>query len=641
MRTALHVVLLSLCSATASAAPLDDTLAAIERESGLRLVFDRASLPPGSWFEVLAPLEPEKRLGVARVVLAEARRYPRRFLGDMGLRVVGVFAGAATKNDDGFHPWVAALGGYRYYGMWNRTNAIVAAAYSHAQLRLTFNHEVFHHVDATRLGVTSYERFRGDDARYEAALGLRDLYPAAAIAPQDLAALKKMATGEALEGAVSRYASKEPSEDEAETARWLMSHLPDALVQVATQPRLAGSQRLLHVLGRLREATANGPDVSWFVGVALGREVTRSPPFEAAAAKAAAELDARLRPQGQFVIHGAEDKDGVNWTLRREVAALGHDVSRLGRQAKAGDDAALTRTLLGAVALVARYFAFIEARYTVTEGTRVVFRSAVGAIREALPPSRAALETALGRVSLSDLAGALTDDVVASPHPTASFVAAAASRGAALNPFLANVDTAVASPATAAALRAVQPATVRLSRGGAMTGSGVNLAPGGLVLTAGHVADGIGHRLAATFPDGRVLGATCTSLDKRLDLALLTLSGDADLPFATLAPAAPAVGDAVVVIGQPGTTTPGGEATGYQPFHVSVGHLRGFLPDLLGDQSLGRAKHDAWTYWGHSGSPLFDERGRVVAMHNSWDSHTAMRHAVPWEAISAFLARVR
>jgi hypothetical protein len=61
--------------------------------------------------------------------------------------------------------------------------------------------------------------------------------------------------------------------------------------------------------------------------------------------------------------------------------------------------------------------------------------------------------------------------------------------------------------------------------------------------------------------------------------------------------------------------------------------------DPLGDQSLGRTKHDAWTYWGHSGSPLFDEHGRIVALHNSWDSTTAMRHAVTQQAIVHFLTR--
>ena len=72
---------------------------------------------------------------------------------------------------------------------------------------------------------------------------------------------------------------------------------------------------------------------------------------------------------------------------------------------------------------------------------------------------------------------------------------------------------------------------------------------------------------------------------------------------------------------------------------MSVGRIRGFLPNRLGSQSLGRTKHDAWTYWGHSGSPLFNSEGEIVAMHNSWDSKTAMRHAVTWEAITHDLKR--
>ena len=64
----------------------------------------------------------------------------------------------------------------------------------------------------------------------------------------------------------------------------------------------------------------------------------------------------------------------------------------------------------------------------------------------------------------------------------------------------------------------------------------------------------------------------------------------------------------------------------------------GFLGDPLGSQRLGRTKHDAWTYWGHSGSPLFDHSGAVVGIHNSWDSTTAMRHAVPHQVIVKFLA---
>lgn len=55
---------------------------------------------------------------------------------------------------------------------------------------------------------------------------------------------------------------------------------------------------------------------------------------------------------------------------------------------------------------------------------------------------------------------------------------------------------------------------------------------------------------------------------------------------------------------------------------------------ICGDASLTH-------YWGHSGSPLFNEHGEIVAMHNSWDDRTAMRHAVTHEALAEFLRQHR
>ena len=184
------------------------------------------------------------------------------------------------------------------------------------------------------------------------------------------------------------------------------------------------------------------------------------------------------------------------------------------------------------------------------------------------------------------------------------------------------------------AIRRVQPACVQLSNG-----SGVNILPNGCILTAGHVAQERGARLTATFPDGQRFQVKCLAIDKRLDLAICTLQTDSALPFAQLALEPPREETPVVCIGQPGERTPEGKATDYQPFNVSIGQIRGFLDNPLGPQQLGRTKHDAWTYWGHSGSPLFNEQGEIVALHNSWDPKTAMRHAVTQQAIAAFLAQ--
>ncbi|KAJ7240874.1 hypothetical protein B0H12DRAFT_1134356 [Mycena haematopus] len=56
------------------------------------------------------------------------------------------------------------------------------------------------------------------------------------------------------------------------------------------------------------------------------------------------------------------------------------------------------------------------------------------------------------------------------------------------------------------------------------------------------------------------------------------------------------------------------------------------------NSEIGTLRHDAWTYWGHSGAPLIDEaEGTLVGLHSSWDDETAMRHGVPHAAIQAFL----
>ena len=79
--------------------------------------------------------------------------------------------------------------------------------------------------------------------------------------------------------------------------------------------------------------------------------------------------------------------------------------------------------------------------------------------------------------------------------------------------------------------------------------------------------------------------------------------------------------------------------SGEKPFHVSRGTIRGFVEGdrAASQRPLGRLKHDAWTYWGHSGSPLFNGHGQVVGIHNSWDPLSkGMRHGVPLKAVNKF-----
>jgi hypothetical protein len=257
--------------------PLEALAREFEAHSGARLVFEAADLPPGSYFDRMPSLDGDGQLRAARVAVAEARKLPAGYLKDVGLRAVGVFAGCASSKDDGFHPYDSTLGGYRYFGIWNGKNAVACAYYSDDQLALTFHHEVFHHVDGTRRGQTDRERLARDPEFDDVRAG-QVVYPALALPAAALDALKRRSSGRVLESAVSDYARKSAAEDRAETARYLMSHLADSLVQMATRSQLPGSQRLLHVLRRYGEAPVEaGPGPDWFVSVALGRPVADGP----------------------------------------------------------------------------------------------------------------------------------------------------------------------------------------------------------------------------------------------------------------------------------------------------------------------------------------------------------------------------
>jgi S1-C subfamily serine protease len=203
-----------------------------------------------------------------------------------------------------------------------------------------------------------------------------------------------------------------------------------------------------------------------------------------------------------------------------------------------------------------------------------------------------------------------------------------ATHGVAVNPRLVALDAL--GPA-AAPLRAVQPAVVRIYGDGA--GTGVNLAAEGRVLTNAHVPERLGAELWVEFPDGSRYLGVCVRLDARRDLAELALANAIALPTAALAAAPPLVGDTFVLVGHPGGPT--GDPP---PFRVIEGVLLELRTPRDGLQALGAAAHDAPTAEGHSGSPLFDAAGGIIALHNSYNGRSGMRHAVSWEALRAFLA---
>ena len=245
-----------------------------EEYSGARLVFHRSDLPPGRYHDVLKPLDDARMPKAAEICLEEVHKLPRGYFRDVGLKAIGVFAACASKTGDGYRPYDKQLGGYRYFGTYNGKNAVAAAYYSDGQLELTFQHEIFHHVDSTQDGKTERWLLSSDDALYQAALAGKKPYAAPEICAEDLDALRTKCIGMTLQDAVSAYAAKNSREDQAETARHLMSVLPDALVQVVEQPELPGSQRILHVLKEYERSSINGPGIDWFVDAALQRTPT-------------------------------------------------------------------------------------------------------------------------------------------------------------------------------------------------------------------------------------------------------------------------------------------------------------------------------------------------------------------------------
>lgn len=672
---AVYVAILSVGVAQAqSLSPNSQEL--VERfaaRTGAKLVFREVDLPKGVYHDLMVPLTAERRVAAAQIAVNEAAKFPPGFLGKIGIKGIGVFASCASKTGDGFRPYDAELKGYRYYGIYNGHDGVAAAYYTNGQLPLTFHHEIFHHLDAL---TDPPDR---EDLRWAQILDGRNLYPAAQIGAADLALLKKVSKGVVLTDTVSAYAAKNPAEDKAETARHLMSALADSLVQVAEQPKLPGSQRILHVLDKYRRVLdGKGPTLEWFVDVALGRQnkpaadnvanVANAPDArqlaaqlqsyatgqsgagddevrrllisaeglaakklpqrdgaeltQASAAATSRLLKSRIAPTNndrRFVVMGREDADGVNWTLRADIANFGNDATRLATIARwsGKNSEELARTQLANLRLVSRFYVFIAANWPVSEGTQRLFEQTRDRFALALPGDRAALTERLRGIDLRDLADQITPDGEFLPHD---------------NPYMKKIDEEIRDPRLRAVIRRVQPACVRLGNG-----SGVCISADGKILTAAHVPGKLNAKLSAEFPDGQRFTVKCTAIDEEHDLAICSITKDARLPFATVAKKSPVTGTPVVCIGQPGTQTPSGKPTGYEPFHVSTGQIRGFVGDPLGSQNLGRTKHDAWTYWGHSGSPLFDENGQIVALHNSWDSTTAMRHAVTHQAIAKFL----
>lgn len=188
-------------------------------------------------------------------------------------------------------------------------------------------------------------------------------------------------------------------------------------------------------------------------------------------------------------------------------------------------------------------------------------------------------------------------------------------------------DLEVIQKALSAVLPKAREATVCIDIGEG-SGSGVIVSPEGLVLTAAHVAGGVGKELTVILEDGKRLKAESMGLVSTTDCAMVRILEKGTYPFAPM--------------DREDTTKLG-------DWVFSLGHSGGFDKDRGSVVRLGRLvrmadstiQSDCTLIGGDSGGPLFDLEGRLIGIHSrvgevlSQNMHVPMREFIAhWDEMT-------
>ena len=163
------------------------------------------------------------------------------------------------------------------------------------------------------------------------------------------------------------------------------------------------------------------------------------------------------------------------------------------------------------------------------------------------------------------------------------------------------------------------------------------------------------RKLHGVFMSGLVFLAEAIAIDEVADVAVMRIIKARSskgvnvltFPFVSLAEEAQnKKNQGCYCIGQPypfnleGEEGEEGEKMEWDLVTTSRGKVKSVMEgDVLDNSDIGKLVHDAWTYWGHSGAPLYDTTGCVIGMHSSWDDETCNRHGVALEALHHFYAK--